>query len=57
MANVMKYWPVALAVFTIMSAGFTAQFQIQQNKAEIEDLSESIDELEDDVEELLYWID
>ena len=57
MANLMKYWPLALAIFAITSAGATAQFQIQLNKMEIEDLSESIDELEELVEELQYWVD
>ena len=57
MANIMKYWPVAAAIFAIISAGATAQFQIQLNKMEIVDLSENIDELEAAIEELEYWID
>ena len=57
MSNLMKYWPLALTIFAITSAGATAQFQIQLNKLEIEDLSESIDELEELVEELQYWVD
>lgn len=57
MANIMKYWPVAAAIFAVISAGATAQFQIQLNKLEIEDLSENIDELEEAIEELEYWID
>lgn len=57
MANIMKYWPVALAAFAIVSAGATAQFQIQLNKLEIEDLSEGIDEAEEWLEELQWRID
>ena len=54
MANVMKYWPIAAAIFAVTSAGLTAQFQIQLNKAEIIDLSENIDEMEQAIEELNY---
>ncbi len=57
MKGILPYWPVFAAVFAIVSAGATAQFQIQLNKMEIEDLSESVDELEELVEELQYWVD
>ena len=57
MANIMKYWPVAVAAFAILSAGATAQFQIQLNKLEIIDLSENIDEAEEWLEELQWQID
>ena len=57
MANLMKYWPLALAIFAITSAAMTAQFQLQLHTIELADLSESIDELEELVEELQYLID
>ena len=57
MANIMKYWPVAAAIFAIISAGVTAQIQIQLNKLEIIDLSENIDEAEEWLEELQWRID
>ena len=57
MTSIMKYWPVAAAIFAIISAGATAQFQIQLNKLEIIDLSENIDEAEEWLEELQWQID
>jgi len=57
MVNAMKYWPVAVAIFAIISGALTAQFQIQMNKLEIVDLSESIDENEEWLEELQWQID
>lgn len=56
MANIMKYWPVAVGMFAIISAGMTAQFQIALNKSEIADLSESIDENEEWLGELQWEI-
>ena len=74
----MKYFPVALAVFAVITAGVTAQLQIKGhtdsikelkqfvkatnpklvqitlNKNEIDDLSESIDENEEWLEELQW---
>lgn len=57
MDKALKYWPVAVAAFAILSAGVTAQIQIQLNKLEIEDLSEGIDEAEEWLEELQWRID
>ena len=53
----MKYWPAAAALFAVVSAGYAAQYQIKANTDELADLSESVDELEELVEELQYWID
>ena len=57
MANVMKYWPVAVVAFAIISGALTAQFQIQLNKMELADLSESIDENEEWLSELQQRLD
>ena len=57
MKEAMKYWPVALAAFAIISGALTAQFQIQMNKLEIEDLSESVDANEEWLNELQWRLD
>ena len=54
MDKAIKYWPVVVAAFAIISAGLTAQFQIQLNKIEIEDLSKNIDDAEEWLEELQW---
>ena len=38
MANIMKYFPVALAVFAVISAGVTAQLQIKGHTDSIKEL-------------------
>ena len=57
MKKVLPYWPVAVAAFAIISAGLTAQFQIQLNKMEIEDLSESVDDNEAWLSDIQWQLD
>lgn len=48
----LKWWPVMLVAGGIIGSAATAQFQINGNAAEIEDLSESVDENEDAIDDL-----
>ena len=57
MEKLMKFWPLAAAAVAIITSVVTAQIQIGLNKAELADLSESVDENEEAVEELFYWVD
>jgi len=57
MEKALKYWPVAVASFAILSAGVTAQIQIKLNAIEIADLSEGLDEAEEWLSELQYQLD
>ena len=57
MKKFLPYWPVAVAAFAIISGALTAQFQIQLNKMELADLSESIDENEEWLSELQQRLD
>ena len=53
----MKYWPIAAALFAATTAFSTMQFQLKLHSIELEDLSEGIDELEDAIDDVYYYID
>jgi len=48
----MKFWPLVIVAAGAIASAATAQMQINSNNANIEDISESVDENEEAVEQI-----
>lgn len=48
----LKYVPITLVAASLVASAATAQFQIAANAEEVSDLSESVDENEETIEEI-----
>jgi len=48
----MKFWPLVVVAAGAIASAATAQMQINSNNANIEDISESVDENEEAVEQI-----
>jgi hypothetical protein len=48
----MKFWPLVVVAAGAIASAATAQMQINSNNANIEDISESVDENEEGIEQI-----
>ena len=52
MSELLKYVPITLVAASLVASAATSQFQIAANADDLTDLSESVDENEDTIEEI-----
>jgi hypothetical protein len=52
MSDYMKFWPLVVVAAGAIASAATAQMQINSNNANIEDISESVDENEEGIEQI-----
>ena len=53
---ILRYWPVIVLAAGLVSSGSVAQLQIGANAEEIEDISESVDENEEAINEIELFL-
>jgi hypothetical protein len=52
MSDLMRFWPLVVVAAGAIASAATAQMQINSNNANIEDISESVDENEEGIEQI-----
>jgi len=52
MSQVIKYWPIAVVTASVVASAAIGNFRISANAEELVDVSESVDENEENIEEI-----